>query len=217
MLPRTHLQLKTRKTGRSEQTTFSAMKKMVSFHLIPSIILLMKFLTRDLIFVYLVQRRRKFNELNCDSPMSSKTSSHESEEEEKQPNSVDEEKLCDSYSNYLLGQLKTIGSEEDAFSLIKKCMYEYKNHGKSTKPRSEIEKKKINEKNQNLVRGFVRTLMRDNDALKKGFRKLWHTNEENISKVNQFDNLAEAYKQLNQQHENLKRSYEIAIVAAEKK
>jgi cell division protein FtsB len=148
--------------------------------------------------------------------MSSKTSSHESEEEEKQPSGIDEEKLCDSYANYLLGQLKTIGSEENAFALIKKCMFECRNHGKK-KPRSEMEKQKDKEKTESLYTKFVKTLVRDNNTLKVGIRRYTQLHEENSAKVKQFDNLAQSFNQLMREHEQLKRNYNIAKYAAAEK
>lgn len=167
-----------------------------------------------------IRRRRKFNEMSCDSPVSHKTVSEDGDEEEKEPiqSAFNEEKLCDDYSNYLLSQLKTIPNDESAFMMIKKCMSAYKQHGVHSKPpSSEPAKRKITDKERKMIADAVKKLSQDNVCLKNAVRKLFEREEKNAEKLSQFDNLANAYQQLSQENAKLRNAVDILKYAARDK
>lgn len=180
-----------------------------------------------------VRRKRKLNEMSWDSPVSVKTVSEYGEEEEKQPaNNEKEEKLLNDYSTYLLGQLKTIPSEENAFTIIKKCMHDYKKHGtnlnssmdwegsnnshegRDNNPDTSSNKTKVSEKHRILITDAIKKLSSDNVLLKSAVRKLVEKEDKNSHKIHQFDELAQDYIKLKDENDKLKTAVDVLRYAA---
>lgn len=167
-----------------------------------------------------LKRKRKFNEMSCDSPVSNKTISNDSDEEEKEQIAINnDEKLCDDYSRYLLEHLKTIPSEENAFLMIKKCMLDYKNRCTSTSNNLSGAQKKsqISDKDKKMISDAIKTLVKDNVILKSAVRKLVEKDDKNAEKLNQFENLAQAYQRLNEENTKLRQTVDILSYAAREK
>jgi predicted Zn-dependent protease len=167
-----------------------------------------------------VSRKRKFHEMSCDSPVSNKTISNESDEEEKMPQCLQsEENLLNEYSRSLLHHLKSIPTEENAFSMIKECLQEYKktpSQAVQAQPPAP-HKRKITEKDRKMVADAIKKLSQDNVILKSAVRKLVEKDEKNSEKIRQFDNLAEAYQKLSEENKKLRNYIDILKYAARDK
>lgn len=167
-----------------------------------------------------ISRKRKFHEMSCDSPVSNKTFSNESDEEEKMPQSIqNEDHMLNEYSRSLLHHLKSIPTEENAFLMIKECLHEFK---KTTSQAAQPEppapqKRKITEKERKMVADAIKKLSQDNVILKSAVRKLVEKDEKNSEKIRQFDNLAGAYQKLSEENMKLKNYIDILKYAARDK
>ena len=138
--------------------------------------------------------------------MSSKNSINDVEEEEKHTG-IDEEKLVESYASYLFGQLTTIDNEQAALFMIKKMMLECRNHEKLHMGQNKDRQKKKASDTKKLVHNFVQKMVKDSTILKSAVRKFVEREKESSLKVQQFDNLKDAYLQLQKQNEDLKKNY----------
>ena len=169
-----------------------------------------------------LKRRRKYNDMNWDSPTSNSGSNSMSDEEEKEIPQNDhlktqqnDEKVCENYSFQLLHQLKNAPNEVSALEMIKGWMKEVQtqkskrdeNPPKSRR-RCEMEKK---------ISDAIKKLASDNVILKKAIRALVERDEHNAEKVKQFDKLAQAYNQVSHENQQLKNSVEILKYAAREK
>lgn len=167
-----------------------------------------------------VKRKRKFNDMMCDSPVSSKSAATDQDEEEEKHVSVyTEDRMCEEYSRQLLNQLKTIPSEEDAFHLIKNYMKTYKTRGGNGVENNQNmpQKKKYSDKDKKLVADAIKKLSTDNVTLKKAVRKFVEREEKTAEKVKQFDNLGQAYNKLATENQKLKEWIGILQFAAKEK
>lgn len=174
-----------------------------------------------------VRRTRKFNDMCCDSPISNKPNTLESDEEEKHNVSMqssqsqhsnlhNEEVVCAEFSKHLLDELKVAPSEDAAELTIRKYLLEYKKHPFQSFNVNPGQKKKriYSEKDMKAVSGAIKNLSKDNVMLKNSVRKLVERDEQNKCKINQFDNLVQQYSTIRVENEKLKNCVDFLKFAA---
>ena len=147
-------------------------------------------------------RKRKFNEMSCDSPQSDRTQSNDEEEDK---DSV-EEKKAENCTDHLIGVLNRVQSEDDARAIIKNSLISYKRECSTANSNS---KSKISDKEKHIFKDFVKKLNSDNSILKKGILKLVEKEQQNALKIQNFDKLAQCYNDLKVENERLRSQNQI--------
>lgn len=156
---------------------------------------------------FAVKRKRKFNEMACDSPVSI----DDDEEDKDGEASRTEDSRLDSYSADLLEGLKKVESEEHAFHMIKRCLKEM-----TPQPVSQESNPKLQEKKKLIVDG-IKKLISDNVLLKSAVRKLVEKEEKTAEKLSNFDSLLDAYSKVNNENAQLRKWVEILQYAVREK
>jgi hypothetical protein len=151
-------------------------------------------------------RRRKINEMSCDSPQSDKVQANDDEEDKDPQQSAKDDKAADGYCTYLINSLKRVQNENDASAIIKNALKAFKQEtSNENSSLGSNTKSKISAKEKRMFADFVRKLSSDNDILKKGLQIMTKKEQQNLAKISRFDDLAEAYNKQTQEIERLKR------------
>lgn len=157
-------------------------------------------------------RKRKYNDMVCDSPQSDKTSNNDDEEDkDSQGRAEKEDKLAENYSYSLLGGLKRVATDDAALKLIKNHIKGYKYELSQEGSDSGFgQKKKSSTKERKLFIDFVKKISSDNNILKKAVKKLNDKVHENVDKVKNYEQLENAYRKLQEENAILKKGLEMA-------